>query len=597
VIWQLAEGGEPVAGGQHPPAAASQSSEQQLASVRQVFASGSAKLDTLHDPSGAEMVHALMPVTCEGRVTSVIEAERSGSIHPRLDAARVSQLLEVIAELAATFQRRADLTASGDELKWRTQLDQFALAVHQSLDPFTTAHTIVNDGRVLLDCDRLSLLKRRGRAYRLVTVSGQSEVHRRSNVVRALEKLTAAALAAGERMSYPDQRNDLPPQVESALDHYCDLSAATRIEVIALAGSDTPAGALIAENFTSEAPDAQLGPRLERVAAHASTAWMRAVEHRSVFLLPVWAAIGRLWPRGAAAWAGWLTAAVLVIAAAVALCTIPADFEIAAEGTLQPAVQRHVFASSNGVIAELTVREGDRVEQGGLLATIENPELALKVEQISGELQTTEKKLASLKVARISEESSQDVDPVRLNQLAAEESELKVWLASLQRQLALLREEQQRQSLRRPIAGTVITWNVEEQLKARPVREGQRLMTVADLEGDWTLELDLPAQRAGHVATAAAAAEAPLPVTFVLATNPEESYHGELLQMAEIAQQNDTGQAVIRTTVLIDAASLRDRRPGAVASAKIDCGQRSVGYVWFRDLIEFVQLKVLFRFQ
>ena len=35
---------------------------------------------------------------------------------------------------------------------------------------------------------------------------------------------------------------------------------------------------------------------------------------------------------------------------------------------------------------------------------------------------------------------------------------------------------------------------------------------------------------------------------------------------------------------------------GADVKAKILCGQRAIGYVWFSDLFEFVQSRILFRF-
>ena len=46
--------------------------------------------------------------------------------------------------------------------------------------------------------------------------------------------------------------------------------------------------------------------------------------------------------------------------------------------------------------------------------------------------------------------------------------------------------------------------------------------------------------------------------------------------------------------VNVDRSSLPSLRPGATATAKIHCGRRAIGYVWFRDLWEFVQSKVLF---
>jgi len=34
---------------------------------------------------------------------------------------------------------------------------------------------------------------------------------------------------------------------------------------------------------------------------------------------------------------------------------------------------------------------------------------------------------------------------------------------------------------------------------------------------------------------------------------------------------------------------------GASATAKIHCGTRPIGYVWFHDLVDFVRAKILFR--
>ena len=47
--------------------------------------------------------------------------------------------------------------------------------------------------------------------------------------------------------------------------------------------------------------------------------------------------------------------------------------------------------------------------------------------------------------------------------------------------------------------------------------------------------------------------------------------------------------------VAIDAKKMRelgitDLRPGATVMAKVHCGQTSVGYAWFHDVIAFVQI-------
>jgi hypothetical protein len=66
----------------------------------------------------------------------------------------------------------------------------------------------------------------------------------------------------------------------------------------------------------------------------------------------------------------------------------------------------------------------------------------------------------------------------------------------------------------------------------------------------------------------------------------------EIHHRAEV--RGDDGNTVL-IKVAIDKNELPQLRPGASVVAKLHCGRRSEGYVWFHDLIEFVQAKILFR--
>ena len=46
--------------------------------------------------------------------------------------------------------------------------------------------------------------------------------------------------------------------------------------------------------------------------------------------------------------------------------------------------------------------------------------------------------------------------------------------------------------------------------------------------------------------------------------------------------------------VAIDKRELTDPQLGGAATAKVYCGRRPIGYVWFHDLFAFVQ-RMLFR--
>ena len=91
-------------------------------------------------------------------------------------------------------------------------------------------------------------------------------------------------------------------------------------------------------------------------------------------------------------------------------------------------------------------------------------------------------------------------------------------------------------------------------------------------------------------------AEKDLPVAFFLKTHPGERFEGTVLEVHTSADVHaDEGNTVL-VRVAIDKDQLPDLRPGATVTAKIHCGRRPIGYVWFHDLIAFAQSKIAFWF-
>jgi hypothetical protein len=99
----------------------------------------------------------------------------------------------------------------------------------------------------------------------------------------------------------------------------------------------------------------------------------------------------------------------------------------------------------------------------------------------------------------------------------------------------------------------------------------------------------------GHIAKAAAASDEPLRVEYIVATNPGQTFEGRIVEMHSAAELRGEEGNTVLVRVAIDRRDLADLRPGASVTARIDCGSRSLGYVWLHDVIGFVQSKILFR--
>lgn len=559
--------------------------------VEQVLESGEPCLANVD-----ETAIALHPFRADSQPLGVIELTHAGPSSPAQQSSQV-RILAAMVELTEEFHRHRELDHLRQSEQTRADFDRFALAIHRSLVAGETAFAIANDGRRIVGCDRSSVLVRHGKKYRTVATSGVDILDRRATQVRALEALVNRAMAVGEPLWYSDGDADLPDEVERPLQAYLDESHARVLAVVPLYAAtppDEPPGqpiaALVAEQFQTSPHDDELRDRLTAVAAHAGVALGNSLTHTHQPL----ARIGRMLAKFR-----WLTEArqlpktslaVAAIAAVVAaLALIPADFDIEAKGELQPKVRREVFASDDGIVNELLIEHGRKVNANEPLVVLRKPELDLELRRVAGEIQTAQKKLAAVQAERLSNTRTSPDDPRDAHQRTADEEELKEQLKGLEDQRNLLTQQREALVIRSPIAGEAITWNVEELLTARPVERGQALVTVADLSGPWVVELHVPDNRTGHVLEARSAAQQPLAVSFALSAEPGVEYLGTLNDLALATDVNDVAGPTVLATVSFDREQVSGLRPGATVLARIHCGQRSLGYVWLHDLYEFVQ--------
>jgi len=539
----------------------------------------------------------LHPLRSSAGACGVLELVRRGQI-TATQRDNLTRLMAAVVELVDDFHRNRELGLLRRREQARRELERFVQRVHRSLDVNQTSYLLANEGRAVVGCDRLSVLVCRGGKSRTLATSGVDVVDRRAKVVRLLERLVRRAVASEEPLWYHDGAVDVPEQIEEPLQAYVDETHARTVAIVPLHapqrgdvdGPPRTIGALVAEQFHGLPADGDLKEQLTAITAHSATALNNALTHSHLPLAWLGRQIARV---------GWLaearqlpkTALVLGAIAAVAACLtlIPADFEIEARGELQPQTRREVFATDDGVVDELRVKHGQAVGADEPLVLLRKPELDLEFRRMAGEMQTAEKKLSAIQAERLENAPGGADTRRRLHQLAADEAETKEQLAGLLAQREILEQQQADLVVRSPLAGQALTWNLEELLAARPVERGQSLLTVADLNGPWVVELHVADKRAGHVLAARESQQPELNVSFALSADPGTVYQGRLVDTALSTELDDNGEVTVRAIVAFDRAQVKALRPGATVQARIDCGRRPLGYVWFHELFEFVQ--------
>jgi multidrug efflux pump subunit AcrA (membrane-fusion protein) len=513
--------------------------------------------------------------------------------------------LEEIGEIFAAWRARHQLRTQSSRHGKQQRMMEFIRDIHTSLHPREVAYAAANDGRLLAGCDRLSVLKFDGRNARVLAVSGQDDFDNRSNVVRKQQALASAVCRNGHDLWIAGaDTEDLPRSTRELANDYLNESHSRTLGVVPLfsrgetAIEDNPdepvpardsVGAMIFEWFGQDVPRNTSGVDVETLTDHVGRALGNAQQHSSIFLLPVWQAIGK-WQ--------WLVQAktlpktVAVLAAVLALilffCFFPWPLDMRVEGTLQPVEQQNVFANIDGVISHVYVRHGQAVRAGDLLLKLRNDELDYQLASANGQLQEIQQEIRATQASALS--STDDIPLDQSSAAAARLSALREKMTTIQQQIGLLRQMTAKLEVYSPIDGTIVSWDPVRQLTERPVGRQDVVLVVAAVDSDWQMELYIPERKYGHVARTAGDSR----VTFFAATDPNKSYEGRIVEIESHATEHARHGNSVRAFASFDQQNAPDLYVGAAVTARIHCGTTSVGYAWFHELLEFFQSRVLF---
>ena len=182
-----------------------------------------------------------------GQLKTDLESVGVVEIFQRADSGPSTQqgylrFLVQMCALAGDFLKSHQLRHFSHRQTLWTQLEDFTRVVHASLEPRETAYTIANEGRRLIECDRVSVAIRKGKKCVIEAISGQDLFDKRSNTVRLLGKLATAVVASGDTVWYTGDTRDLPPQVEDAVQAYVDEAHSKTVAVLPLAASGAAGG-------------------------------------------------------------------------------------------------------------------------------------------------------------------------------------------------------------------------------------------------------------------------------------------------------------------------------------------------------------------
>lgn len=514
----------------------------------------------------------------------------------------IASFMAALSEIAGDFRNAKLLQRLQTEDQLWSDFKAILPRLHASIHLAETAYRIANEGRTFLQCDRLSVARVERDNIEVLAVSGVATIEKRAKQVRALESFVAIVAKSGQSFRYPSDELEAP-QLSEGLQAYFDASHTELIWVLLIKNSqynsetrrssgDQSIGALVIEVFAAK-DTSQLGHRSELLHEHASVAFRNAIEYSNIPLrrlsesLQGWAALYR---KNRFRWM------IFFSAAAIGLClalVIPADLNIEATGTIQPVAMRHLYAPANGEVVKLHVAHQSEVQAGAVVLEIRSRELELRKEELLTVHASAQEKLRGIEVSRLQNRKSNASESYSPGELSASESELREVVASQKEQLLILNDMLASLMLKSPMDGRVISWDQTESLEHRPVQLGQKLISIAELNGEGKLQLRVLDEDTRHVIIAHRRSLEGVRVTFSLASDPGFKRSAIVKQIGTTVETLTDQGASLRIDATVVASEMVDVRPGATAIARIHCGRTCIGYVWTRRLWDFVYSRLL----
>lgn len=259
----------------------------------------------------------------------------------------------------------------------------------------------------------------------------------------------------------------------------------------------------------------------------------------------------------------WKAAAIATVVLLALLALLPIEHRVSARTVIEGEVQRVIAAPFQGFLSAAYVRAGDQVEQGALVAVLDDRELLIEQSRWSSERDQHAGKLREAL-------ASHDLASVQV---------LGAQLQQAEAQLSLVEERIVRARLLAPFDGLVISGDLSQQIGA-PMETGQKLFEIAPLSSyRIILEVDerdirfVTEGQGGRLVMTGIAGE---PIPF------------EVGRLTPVASTQD-GRNFFRVEAVLSDASPR-LRPGMEGIGKIDTGRASLWWVLTRRFSDWLTL-------
>ena len=509
------------------------------------------------EKTGEPLDAVACPLLLKGKLYGVVAIEITHRSQP-LQKAAVRQVRTGIKWLEAILRLQGSTAKS--------QLVNLVDLVAAGLDheQFGAAATeVTNELAQRFVCQRVSLGFVRFQRVRIEAMSHSLRIDQNSSRVRAIRDAMSECLDQQTTVLYPAPSDDslLVTRFHSAL---ANMQQGAAICTLPLIKNGKAVGALLLERVADkpfspavvqqcEQIGLLLGPVLETRRREE-----RPLPSKILDSLQKWC-VKLFGPRHLTLKVGVAFSVLLVIWLSLATAT----FNITSDSVLEAEICRSVVAPQAGYIAKAHVRAGDLVQEGDLLATLDDQEL--RQEQRKWQSQRTQ-------LVREYRKALAGLD-------RAEVAILKAKRAQTEAQLKLVEQQLARATLVAPFSGLIVKGDLSQALGS-PVTRGEVLYEVAPTN-DYRVVMKVDDRDIGFISRGQQG-------RLKLSGIPEKAIKITIDRLTPVSL-TDGGRNYFRVEAVMDSRSDL-MRPGMEGIAKIEIGEAKLVWIWTRRLVNWLRL-------
>jgi multidrug resistance efflux pump len=353
---------------------------------------------------------------------------------------------------------------------------------------------LTNDIRTLIEFDRASLITHVRGASRITATDNEPALNKKTEFV-IKQNMLASALSSQKTALLLSNRTtgetwpDLPisPELNDAIKSYMEFSGFARLLLIPLTHRKTLIGHLALEFEAKNRPsDSEIHSFMDLSPVFAAALMEKILlslkPELTALVCPQLSGI-----RHRSHFQQYLAfSAMGVMALILVLFVIPFPFTLSGEAQITSSASHMAFAGTEGILDKVLINEGQKVDQGQLLASLDPRELDFQI---------------------MSWSAQRDILTHEMNRLMLEAGEKPASLAEkksveLKREAALtelkfLKWKKQLLEIRAPVSGTVVTKDVHT-LGGKRLRAGETFCEIAAPE-ELSAQVYVPEERISDV--------------------------------------------------------------------------------------------------